>query len=557
MSFGVPDFAIGDGRRFRVSASQVASRDSFFTCPIGLALRARQAAQSLQPNDQSRWRRQWDDATGLHFALRDCYHSVARGGDSITDALARESNLTHAQRRFLHHALGLLQDLADVASEAAGVQYEVGDEEFRTETHVGDLEGEVTLFARHLRTRDGAVHEAVRMRLKQLRPSREGDLDWTAVAALTLGYSPGVEPNARLRISEFSLADGELRCVFDGSRTDAAARHAERGRPVRAAIDGTVFRPGSSCSDCGFLNVCPAVPQRRGVLGIPGRAVATRSLTAADLSAYDRCPTAFAAQRRDHLPDGYAETADADAGRAARDRGLAVHSWLRAAHSRTPPQACTHDDLPSPDDSAVTGVAAEAGLDPDFYRIAYPYLVQHIEHCTLGFDGLGGWTTERRVVVYDADADLVVISTPDLTGEIAGTGDPIWRETKTARMIPPDIEAAMYLYPGFALNVALLAADAPARLNTGHAELEILTPVDSTVFAVSLDEGATVAFAQRLVADIARKYAADLTFDRKPSGACFNCPSHRWCDPPTHAFAGAGPAPEVDDAEFADFDVPF
>lgn len=556
MSFSVPDFVIGDGRRFRISTSQVASRDSFFTCPMGLALRARQATQSVQPNDQSRWRRQWDDATGLHFALRDCFHSMAHG-DSITDALGRESNLPHAQRRFLHHALGLLQELLPAASEAAGVQYEVADENLGTETQVDDLQGEVTLFARHFRTRDGAVHEAARMRLKRLRPPTEADLDWTAVAALTLGYTPGVDKNARLRISEFSLEDGELRCVFDGSRTDAAARYAERGRPVRAALDGTVFRPGSGCSDCGFLNVCPAVPQRRGVLGIPGRAVATRSLTAADLSAYDRCPTAFAAQRRDHLPDGYTDTADADVGRAARDRGLAVHSWLRSAHSRTPPQACTEADLPSPDDPAATEAAEEVGLEPDAYRIAYPYLVQHVEHCTLGYDGLGGWTTERRVVVYDPDADIVVVSTPDLTGEVAGTGDPIWRETKTARMIPPDAEAAMYLYPGFALNVALLAAQVPTRFSTAHAELEVLTPDDGELFTVSLDDGVSVAFAQRLVADIARRYATDLTFDRKPSGACFNCPTHRWCDPPANALAGAGPAPEVDDAEFADFDAPF
>jgi hypothetical protein len=65
-------------------------------------------------------------------------------------------------------------------------------------------------------------------------------------------------------------------------------------------------------ADCGFLNVCPAVAQRRGALGISGRAVATRALTATDLQAYDRCPTAFAVQRRDHLPDGYPEHADID-----------------------------------------------------------------------------------------------------------------------------------------------------------------------------------------------------------------------------------------------------
>src|SRR5438046_2466547 len=97
------------------------------------------------------------------------------------------------------------------------------DEDLRTDSHLGDRRGEVTVFARHFRTSDGSVHEAVRIRLKRLRPSNEADLDWNAVATLTLAYTYGVDPNARIRISEFSLEDGELRCVFDGSRGDASA----------------------------------------------------------------------------------------------------------------------------------------------------------------------------------------------------------------------------------------------------------------------------------------------------------------------------------------------
>jgi hypothetical protein len=492
----------------------------------------------------------------LHFALRDSYGRVARG-ESIAEALSAEEKLTHPQRRFLQHALGLLEELLEEASEAAGVRYELAGDDLSTETPLGELRGDVTLFARHLRSPDGSVHEGVRMRLKRLRPHTEADLDWNAVAALTLAYSPGVAETARIRLSEFSLDDGELRCVFDGRRPDASTLYAERGRPVRAALDGTVFRPGSGCADCAFLNTCPAVPQRRGVLGIPGRAVATRLLTAADLHAYDRCPTAFAVQRRDHLPDGYPDGADTDASQLARDRGTAVHAWLRWAHSRTPPRACTAADLPSRHDPAAVTVAAEAGLEMDAYRTAYPYLTQHVERCPLGLDGLTGWTTERRVVVYDPDADVVVVSTPDLTFEVAGTIDPIWRETKTSQAIPPDLEAAMQRYPGFALNIALLAAEVPTRFAGAHAELEVLTPNASETFYVSVSDGATVAFAQKLLADIARRYAADLAFDRKPSGACLNCSAHRWCDPPANAVNRGEPAPPVDDAEFAEFTVPF
>lgn len=557
MSFAVPEFAVGNGAGFRVSASMVAGRDSAFTCQIGLALKARQAAQSVQPNDLTRWRRQWDDAAMLHFALRDCHYRIARG-DSIAEAIDGEQKLTHAQRRFLTHALGMLTTLVEDASEVANVHYELADDDLRCEWPLGGgAKGEVTTFARHLRAADGSVHEAVRMRLKRLRPITDQDRDWHAVAALTLAYSYGVDPSARLRVSEFSLEDGELRCVFDGSRSEASALYTERGKPVRAAVDGAVFRAGSGCADCGFLNVCPAVTQRRGVLGIPGQAVATRSLTAADLHAYDRCPTAFAAQRRDHLPDAYPDGADIDASILARDRGLAVHEWLRWVHSRLPATGCTEADLPSPNDDATTALLNEIGLTTDGYRLAYPYLRQHLEQCPLSLDGLTGWVSERRIVRYDPDADIVVITTPDLIGEVDGTGDPIWRETKTARDVPPDLESAMLRYPAFALNIAVLAAESVAGRRAAHAELEILTPNSGRTFYVSLDDGAAVVRAQQIVAEIARRFAADLRFDRRPSGACYSCSAHRWCDPPLNAVAAAGPAPPTDDAEFGEYDDPF
>jgi hypothetical protein len=556
MSLPPPAFTVGTGHTFRISASAAAGRDSFFTCPMGLSLQSRQAAQSLQPDDPSRWRRAWDDASKLHFALRDSYGRLV-AGDPAAEIVNDEPTLTHAQRRFLRHALDQLDDLLSDASDAAGVQFELA-EDINTDTPVDELRGNVTVFARHLRSIDGQVHEAVRMMLKPLRPSRtDADDDWTAIAALTLAYSAGVPANARLRISEFSLADGDLRCVFDGTRQQAAALYSERGRPLRPALNGSVFRPGAACSGCGFLNVCPAVRQLRGVLGIPGRAVATRHLTAADLHAYERCPTAFLAQRRDHLPDGYAHNADPDTSQAARDRGTAVHAWLQWAHSRLPAQPCTQAELPNPDDPAAETAAGAAGLTLDDYRTAHPYLSQHVSHCNLGFEGLTSWVTERRMVVFDPDADIVVISTPDLIGEIADSGEPIWRETKTSVVAPPDVIAAMHRYPGFALNIALLAADVPARYTNAHAELEILTPSSSEVFYASSSDGGLVTYAQRLVADIARHFAADLTFERKPSGACANCSVHEWCDPPSTAAHLAADVPAIDDAEFADFADPF
>ena len=463
--FDIPDFAVGQGRTFRISASAIASRNSFFACPASTALQSRLAAGSLQPNDASRWRKGWDDASKLHFAIRDGFYRLA-DGEAIADIVARETALTHAQRRFVRHALEQLKELIPLASDDSATSLHAAPE-LQAPANLGDLTGDVTLFARHLASADGRTHEVVRMRLKELKPITDEDQDWTAVAALVvLQAEPGQTPQ-RIRVSDFSLATGDYRVTFDGTPDEARARYASRGQLLPQALSGHDYNPGANCASCGFLNVCPAVPQRRGVLGIPGRAVATRSLSSADLAAYDRCPTAFLAQRRDHLPSAPRED-DTDADDTARVRGIAAHALLRWLHTREHHAACTASDLPDPDTDgpAAFSIADAAGIDMDDYRAAHPYLRHHPDTCPLGYAGLGGWLPEDRAVVFDPDADMVVISTPDLTWTVAATEEPVWRETKTANNMPPDLEAALNRYPGFALNVALLAAEAGVEQET-------------------------------------------------------------------------------------------
>jgi len=548
----IPDFAVGDGQRFKLSASEIAGRHSHFTCPFGLALQARLKGRSLRPNDGSNWYRRWDDASRLHFALKDGYQALDQG-QAISDIISGERKLTHVQRRFLKHALEQLEELRELVSEDAGVPLELADDVQRPSRADG-MAGEVTVFGRRLRSADGRVQEIVRMRLKELRDEpRPGDEDWRAVAAITLAYSPGVPSDAVIRISEFSLATGDYRCTFSGRRSDILALPGIT-QMVPEALGGTAFRPGQACASCGFLNVCPAVPQRRGVLGLPGRAVALRHLTSADLHAYDRCPTAFQAQRRDHLPDAYPEEGDFGAGNGARERGIAIHAWLNWAHSREPGQGCEIEDLPDPWGDRALPAARAAGLSLEAYQAAYPYLLQHLEHCMRGLEGLGGWISERRVVVFDPDADVVVISTPDSTCSVAETGDPVWREVKSTAVLPPDVEAALHLYPAFALNIALLAGEVSGG-GTGFAELEVLTPNSARVFHVSTSDGTLVAEAQRIVADIGHRFGNDLVFDRKPSAACEYCSVYRWCDPPEGLPAGSHVV--VDDNEFQDMADPF
>lgn len=554
MSFHVPAYATGSGSGFKVSASDVAGRDSFFSCPMGQALMARKKAGTLYPNDRSRWRSTFDKASTLNFALRDLTYAQHRGGDTNAE-IAANDELTDAQRHFLRHAMAMLAELMPEASSDAGVELTLADEGISSPTQLDGADGEVTAFGRHLASADGSVHELVRMRFKPLRAARDEDADWTAVAALALAYTAGVPASARIRISEFSLADGEYRLAFDGDRERARSGYTERGRPVGAVLTEGAFNPGQACSRCAFLNVCPAVPQKRGLLGLPERAVATRYLRASDLAAYDYCPTAFHAERVDHLPDGYDDDTYATDRLVARARGNAVHAWLRWAHSRAPARGCISEDLPAPDEPGSDAAAAAAGLDEGSYRLAYPYLLQHVTDCPLRLDGLEGWNLERRVTCFDPDADIVVTCTPDLTCTVSGSNVPIWRETKTAAVAPSDIEQALWHYPGFALTVVLLAHDAPAVYPDAHVELEVLTPEQSVVLHLATSDGELIALAQKIVAGIARSFAGDLAFDRKPNAGCASCAMHRWCDPPAPAQAAVRQV--IEDDEFGDHEPPF
>ncbi|MFZ5850176.1 MAG: hypothetical protein ACOYY2_02130, partial [Actinomycetota bacterium] len=219
-------------------------------------------------------------------------------------------------------------------------------------------------------------------------------------------------------------------------------------------------------------------------------------------------------------------------------------------------------DLPDPvtDPAAAQAAAQLAGLSWDGYQLAWPYLRQHVlgEHCLLGYAGLTDWAVEPRHTVFDPDADVVVVSTPDLTLRV-GADAPVWRETKTAHRLPADVVAALHQYPAFALDVALLAAGVGGGGGRdGAVELEVLTPTAGLVFVVPLSDGALVAEAARLVAGIAQAFAADLVFAPRPSGACRYCGAYGWCQPgAVPARSSAEPPPDIDDAEFAGHPDPF
>jgi hypothetical protein len=358
-----------------------------------------------------------------------------------------------------------------------------------------------------------------------------------------------------VRVSEFSLADGTYQVLFDGSADAAKQTYRDRGWPVQEAMADVGLNPGSQCADCDFLNVCPAVAKIRGALGLPDRAVATRAVTAADLATYDRCPTQFHVLRRSHLPPAPPDGGPDGGGDHRRERGMAAHAWLRWAHERSPHRACVPEDIPDPatQSAAAAALTAELGVPAEAYAAARPYLVHHLEQCLLGFGGVHDVRCEPLHVVYDPDADMVVVTEPDLTAHL-DSGGVVWRETKTSDRVPTDVIDALHSHPGFALDVALLAADVGGERDAGGAELEVLSAHRAALYFVPLDDGILVSTAQRVVAGIGHAMSSDLRYELRPSGACRFCDAYGWCLPPE--VASTGP-PEFDDDKFANMPDPF
>jgi len=557
-----PTWAMGDGDNFALTASEVAGRNGPWACPGKIAVEARRKGGSLQPNANSRWQPTWDNSEQLYFALRDGLDALQRGAH-VPEAAAINTNLTAAQRRFVTHALHELAELNELVTDASGkpMEYQGTSTAFFRRGW-----GQVKLTGPEYASSDDSVRETVRLAYKPFRdPLPEHLQDFAAVAAMVLASDR--PERARIRVSEFSLADGDYRTLFDGTPAGAQELYATRTDPERGhlvaqalsgvSMEGRALVPGSACGGCSFLQVCPGPQRLPSALGID-KAVATRSLSSTDLSLYDECPTKFHSQRRSHLPTRYAEGGERE-DFTPRNRGVATHTFLRWAHARVPHRNCTEADLPDPtaNPDEVAALLAATGIERAAYDLARPYLLGHIQHCIVGFDGLTDVTVEPRHVIYDEYADVVLSVEPDLT-LASGPTSHIWRETKTRGFAPPrDEYEALDAYPAFAVHVTLLAAGAGGNgRDDGAAELEVLTldPDDSRLYVVPLSDGALVAHAQKLVASIAMRWAQDLTFEPKPSAVCARCPVHGWCDPPA---VNAAVEREPDDREFLGIEDPF
>lgn len=145
--------------------------------------------------------------------------------------------------------------------------------------------------------------------------------------------------------------------LFDKTAAETRSQFLAYGRDLaRATAEDDHVVACHSCGDCETAGSCRALVNVDGVLRQSGRGYSPRSVSAKDLDQYALCPAQWLINSELHLPS--------DEGGDGSVRGLAVHKWLQAAHSRGVP--CADADLPQPGSGLgpAEGVLAEGSTRP-------------------------------------------------------------------------------------------------------------------------------------------------------------------------------------------------
>jgi hypothetical protein len=215
-------------------------------------------------------------------------------------------------------------------------------------------------------------------------------------------------------------------------------------------------------------------------------------------------------------------------------RGIAVHDWMAAAHTRAEGRACSASDLPEPG-SDQRGLAAGL-MDELVYRAVRPYLLQHLAVCPLREPGVTtDVAAEHLATAFDTAADVTVIAKPDLIRRL--DGQLVYRELKTSAAMPEMTTSnALSLVPQLALAVCLIADGAlggGCKTADGHIsgriELEILSPSSAKLISFETAGAGVVTTARQVVARLASAWHRDTQFPAAPGPWCAGCPVARWC----------------------------
>jgi hypothetical protein len=321
----------------------------------------------------------------------------------------------------------------------------------------------------------------------------------------------------RVRVVEIGCSDGSHNVLFDGTVSQA---HAEYERAAEDAVFSSAaesdYEPGSDCGDCDLIGLCPAVPIRPGLLGVESGPPLRRSWSITTGRSFDECPARLVGEQLFLPRERAAEDTD------HTRRGQAVHAWLEDQHRRTPVRACAPGEVPSTPDEWTAGRWTVSGPQA---RLGVQMIADHALTCALGGDGDVEAHPEQSVVVFDPEANVVVVAKTDLFYRI---GDR-WkvRETKTASFLEESDLLAQF--PQLALAVVLSAADAFPEGRGVRVELERLAATGPVVADLDVGDPEFVAAAKAVVgARIAGWHAAP-KLTATPGRSCRSCPFGNWC----------------------------
>ncbi|MEG8182441.1 PD-(D/E)XK nuclease family protein [Nocardia terpenica] len=375
----------------------------------------------------------------------------------------------------------------------------------------GAMSREIAAWGRRYISSDRTVCELRMMTFRR----REEAVELRILKATAAAYAIArAEPDAqRIRVVDFACLEGTSEVRFDGSREEVRERYNRDGRPaVTALLNGREYQAGSSCVDCRFIADCPAVLRAPGLLGLTKRSIRRRLWSPSQARNYRACPARHFLRDRLHLPiDGNREF------NAAAERGRAVHRALAAAHSQPAGRPCP---------TAAPGDWYPDRLPPREIELGTLLIEEHAEVCPrLHLPPTAELWSEPQLTIWDSAADVVVVTTPDLLYDDAGST--VWREVKTGRR-PTAWSGDPLNLPQLSLGVLLLRHGLLGSGPRRRVELEILRPARPEVVSIDPFNDAVCTVARRVIDEFVMPWHADDLFRAAP-GDCDDCVVAHWC----------------------------
>ncbi len=517
----------GQSDLLRVSASDVQGLPH--GCGLHGALKVR---PKLKPTD---WVRRRDDATTFVLGIvRDVslrLHDAPRSSD--WEALNRLMQTELAQyqlhagdRNYIVRAIENYLNCHEMSeSELGTLRLRVCDPMVVPDASVPS--NQLTVWAPVYDSESG-VREVRKLRFGQARPDAKDVENWSITAAHIAGLFRPRGHLERIRVVEFGLGDGSMETLFDGSPSMAESLYAAKVFPIVSKIvTSTRPTPGNSCGRCKIAGCCPSLEKLDGFLGQPRKGLGTRSVSARDLEVYEKCPAQWYLTSN-NLPSRSSVL-------PSSERGRVIHEWLARAHMTS--HRCDPSDLDAIDDNFPPG------LDESDYLDSREYVTQHAAICPLG-EGARVIGSEVSVYGYDAQADVVVVSKPDLL-YVDSDDTFVIRETKTTTLsLPEDPQEAFdrFFAVPWLLNLIGSGYRGPYKSDKARLELEVLASENSRVFTWDLGDARLLRMARAEVRLHAKKWHRDTTWNSVPGEHCRWCPVRDWCSDAT--------ADEADDDQF-------